>query len=250
MNTIYYFTGTGNSLQIANDLAVQIGECKLQKITEYKGDNISGNTVGIVFPVYNWGIPLIIHEFLEKLNVSRDTYLYVVANYGGLAGKALDQCKEILERRDLTLSAGFLIRMPGNFIIGYGARSEKEQKKIFAKENQKVKMIAQNIKKRNVSKVERSRIMLDRLFADYFYQKVSEFHEADRNYTVDNNCNSCGLCAKRCPVNNIGIVEGKPTWNHSCELCMACIQSCPKQAINFNGKTQNRKRYLNPNIKW
>ncbi|WP_202905835.1 EFR1 family ferrodoxin, partial [Clostridium botulinum] len=68
-------------------------------------------------------------------------------------------------------------------------------------------------------------------------------------YTVDNNCIGCGLCAKRCSVNNITMVNGKPNWNHNCELCASCIQSCPKKAIDYKGMTKKRKQYLNPNVK-
>ncbi len=249
MNTIYYFTGTGNSLQIANDLSAELEECKVLKIAEYAGERISGKTLGIVFPVYMWGIPLIIADFLEKMEVSENTYIYAVANYGGLPGKALDQCEEIMEKRNITLAAGFLIRMPGNYIIGYGARSEKEQRKLFAKESRKVRLVADYIKTGKVSEIEKSHAILDRVFSDHFYKMISGFHEADRNYTVDDNCNGCGLCAKKCPVHNITMTMGKPTWNHHCELCMACIQSCPNKAIDYDGKTQNRKKYLNPNVK-
>lgn len=66
MNKIYYFTGTGNSLQIANDLSTKLSECTTFKIAEYCGERIEVDTLGIVFPVYNWGLPLIIFDFLKN----------------------------------------------------------------------------------------------------------------------------------------------------------------------------------------
>ena len=63
MNKIYYFTGTGNSLQIAEDLSVELGECSINKIAEYSGDLIEADTLGIIFPIYFWGLPLIVCEF-------------------------------------------------------------------------------------------------------------------------------------------------------------------------------------------
>ena len=248
MNKIYYFTGTGNSLQIAEDLSKGIGDCTIHKIADYSGENISSDTLGIVFPVYNWGMPLILCDFLEKLNVSNDTYIYAVANYGGLPGRALDQCKDILNHKNKLLSGGFLINMPGNYIMGYGAKSKKTQYKLFAKEKNKFKEICSFVRNRKKSEIEKSHFIIDRLCTNYFYKDIVKFHEADRNYTVNNKCIGCGLCAKRCPVNNITMNEGKPVWNHKCELCVACIQSCPKEAINYAGKTENRKRYLNPNV--
>jgi hypothetical protein len=31
---------------------------------------------------------------------------------------------------------------------------------------------------------------------------------------------------------------------------MACIQFCPKRAINYKDRTQNRRRYTHPDIKY
>ena len=71
MNKIYYFTGTGNSLQIAEDLSGELGESSINKIAEYSGDLIEADTLGIIFPIYFWGLPLIVCEFLKKLNVKK-----------------------------------------------------------------------------------------------------------------------------------------------------------------------------------
>lgn len=249
MNRIYYFTGTGNSLQIANDLSAELGECKIHKITEFSGEKIVENTLGIIFPVYNWGLPLIICDFLSKLDVSDDTFIYAIANYGGLPGKALDQCKDILKENGLILSAGFLINMPGNYILGYGAKNKEIQDKLFAKERKKIIYISDCVKSKKECRIEKSHTVIDRVFSNYFYKHINEFHEADQYYTVDDNCTGCGLCAKRCPVNNITMIDDKPNWNHHCELCVACIQSCPNKAIDYKGKTKKREQYLNPNVK-
>jgi uncharacterized Fe-S center protein len=75
--------------------------------------------------------------------------------------------------------------------------------------------------------------------------------EMDKYYSVSNDCNKCGICAKVCPVDNIGLDEvGRPYFRHHCEQCVACIQFCPKRAINYKDKTQSRKRYTNPAIKY
>ncbi|HWQ45296.1 MAG TPA: EFR1 family ferrodoxin, partial [Longilinea sp.] len=47
-------------------------------------------------------------------------------------------------------------------------------------------------------------------------------------------CNSCGLCARDCPVNAIRMVGKKkptPYWSYRCESCMRCMNYCPTKAI-------------------
>lgn len=44
-------------------------------------------------------------------------------------------------------------------------------------------------------------------------------------------CNACSLCARRCPVGNIAMEEGRPRFGSSCVLCLSCIYACPKKAL-------------------
>jgi MinD superfamily P-loop ATPase len=84
------------------------------------------------------------------------------------------------------------------------------------------------------------------------YRSLIEFVPGmDQFYSISDDCTKCGICEKVCPVNNIGLDEaGHPYFNHHCEQCVACIQFCPKKAINYKDKTQNRKRYTHPAIKY
>jgi MinD superfamily P-loop ATPase len=65
-------------------------------------------------------------------------------------------------------------------------------------------------------------------------------------FYTDNKCNSCGICMKVCPVENITISNGKPLWGDHCEMCLACMQWCPNEAIQFGEKSKEWGRYRNP----
>ncbi len=82
MTTIYYFTGTGNSQMIAEELAALLPDCKTEKITPElaKGTSVSG-CAGVAFPVYFLGLPHIVREFLTNAEIQKGTYCFA-GKYG------------------------------------------------------------------------------------------------------------------------------------------------------------------------
>lgn len=53
------------------------------------------------------------------------------------------------------------------------------------------------------------------------------------------------LCARVCPLKNIVIRDGCPTWNGACTHCTACLNLCPAGAIEYGKKTVGKPRYHN-----
>ena len=51
----------------------------------------------------------------------------------------------------------------------------------------------------------------------------------------NNNCVSCGMCAKICPNHAIDMKrlfgKKRPFWTYHCENCMRCMGYCPKKAV-------------------
>lgn len=251
MNKIFYFTGTGNSLQVANDIADILGESEIVRIADFDLSNeILAERVGIVFPIYFWGLPLIVEKFIKNIKLKDNTYVFLIATYGLWPGKALEEAKSILVKRRISSNAGFFIKMPDNYILWYGAKSQAAQQKCFSGESIKIKEIGTIVLQKETVPVEKSKYLIDRLFS-YPVNKLSakRFASTSKKFSVNQNCTGCGLCAKICPVHNICLDTSSPVWGNHCEACLACIQRCPMQAIDYNHKTQARKRYVNPNVK-
>jgi len=250
--TIYYFTGTGNSLKIAGDIASQLGETSLVPVQNAMKEKsaFSEDRIGLVFPVYMWGMPSIVSEFVKKLKIGKDKYVFAVVTCGGIPGAALLQLSKALKKQGVKLSAGFAIQMPGNYIPMYGAVSPEKQNKHFEKAVEKVKKIVEIVKKNGVCKPEASNFIINTLGSGIVYNlSMSHIHTMDKSFSVLDKCNSCGICVKVCPVENIKLENGKPVWQGKCEQCMSCIQWCPVEAIQYGKKTQGRKRYHHPEIK-
>ena len=69
---------------------------------------------------------------------------------------------------------------------------------------------------------------------------------SSKNFNVSDKCISCGKCVDFCPVNNVIIKDGKPSFGEKCLNCYSCINRCPEEAINIGTKTQKNGRYVCP----
>ena len=71
--TIYYFSGTGNSLKIAKDLSSFIDNSQIIRIAyntlHITSDEKSGR-IGFVFPVYFRGLPRMMEKFIKNLKIT------------------------------------------------------------------------------------------------------------------------------------------------------------------------------------
>lgn len=250
--TIFFFTGTGNSLKIAKDLAGKLEESELipiAKIWEKENVQTKSEKIGFVFPLYWSGLPKIVFDFITKLNLNKSNYIFaVITSAGDINEQPLQQLVKLLKAKDKMLSAGFYITMPSNYVIGYDVASEERQKIYFQKANKEVELIVELVKderenlssdilKKDVSRSER----INKDFRE-------EVNTSDDSFYADENCTSCGICENVCPVNNILLIEGIPKWQHKCQQCLACINYCPEKSIQFGEDTLKTQRYHHPEI--
>ena len=250
---IYYFTGTGNSLAVAKKIGAELGDCELVPIASLqktKGDIIpQAEQVGIVCPVYFAGIPVMVTEFAMRLDLSHSQYTFSVVTFGGSgASSALWQLDSVLKKRQINgLDAGFMVKMPGNYILMYGSPTGKKREKLLETADAQIEDIAEKVHRREVRKLPSA--FLARLVHSLMYPRfASHVHNDDRKFSVNDNCTSCGICAAICPAENIELTDGKPVWKHRCELCCGCIHLCPAGAIQAGSSTASRQRYQNPSV--
>ena len=250
--TIYFFTGTGNSLKIAKALAEKLKDSELIPIAKiWQIENLSSTTekVGFIFPLYYSGLPKIVHDFINKLDLNKSNYLFIViTSAGDINEQPLQQLNKILQSKAKALSAGFFVTMPSNYIIGYEVPSEEYQKKCFEKASSQVELISEiiNNRKENLNQVifEKDVSRSERINNSF----REEVLQSDKSFYADENCTRCSICERVCPVNNIILVEGKPQWQHKCQQCLACINFCPEKSIQFGTDTLETQRYHHPEI--
>jgi len=249
-NIIFWFSGTGNSLSLATDLAKRLGNTDLIPLASIINRTIpSAEIMGIVFPVYAFGPPLIVKRFIERAPLDKAKYIFSVATMGGLAGSVHAETRQLLASRGAELSAGWSISMPGNYPVLSAPPPPAKQALLFEKAGRRLDEIAAAISGGKKGIYEDTRLPLRWVFSLIRKKSIDRFPEADGHFTVGKNCKHCALCAKVCPVSNIRIAEGNPVWMHHCEQCMACLQWCPVQAIEFGKATVGKPRYHHPRFK-
>ena len=250
-NRIYFFTGTGNSLNAAQNIAKALPNCELVAICKDTPLEVPANfeRIGFVFPTYAGGPPKMVANFILNMNLpnQNSTYLFAVTTYGGNAinaGSAISKIREDLKQRNWQLHYGTKLLSYPNAVTLYpmikgvglftriAERSTRRiVKKIVNKQQISIPFLKESAKKR---------------YENY----MAQISNSDSSYHVNDDCVSCGICKKVCPAKNITIDDGKPVFHHQCESCMACIQHCPKRAINYQDKTQKRGRYTHPDVNY
>jgi flavodoxin/NAD-dependent dihydropyrimidine dehydrogenase PreA subunit len=273
---IYYFTGTGNSLAVARDIAGKLNGqlISIPSVMHKRSIKTDADIIGIVFPVhylFNGGIPFIIERFTKKLNNINKKYIFAVCTNGSGPGDTMKNLRKIIDSLGGKLSGGFAVKMPYNYIL-FNKLSEvaiDKRQKMFNKCKKKVEVIYEYVNAKKECRLETSdRITL--LFIDFLglrkiakssYGKKAGFenstdlpfqkilHLMDRSFHYDEKCNNCGICSGICPMHNIKIISGRPSWQHRCVQCFACLHWCPKEAIQFGNKTSKGKRYHHPDVK-
>jgi len=248
--TIFYYTGTGNSLWIARKLAADLGDTELISIPRFELDSkeIKSETIGLVFPVHIWGVSAPVLRFIDTLAKLKPQYLFAIATNGGQVANTLVQLKKVLAQRNLTLASGFSITMPSNYIPWGGPGPAEIQQQKFQAAAEKIPRIAELVKARQTLPVERGSLWQRIVFSAFYKMSFNQVPKMDRQFWVDEKCNHCEICQKVCPAGNITIVDGKPVWHQRCEQCYACLQWCPQEAIQYGKKTPQYERYRHPEV--
>lgn len=249
--TIFYFTGTGNSLSIAKGIAAELEDSEVIFMANlWKDDEITTDSekVGFIFPMYYFGLPQIVYEFIEKINLDKVQYTFAGVNRDGtMDGVAFIQIEKLLLEKGKELNAGWFLQMPNNDIPVDDLNSEDEMNQKLTEIKPRIKEIAKFIKKSKSNPVPppKKRTKSIERTNNSFREGVFKM---DEFYYADDNCSSCGTCEKVCPVSNIILVNGKPQWQQNCQMCVACINYCPEESIQYSDKTQNKGRYHHPDI--
>ena len=252
---VFYFSGTGNSKYIAKRIAKELKEEAINIVDSLNEGEVelfleNNERIGIVFPTYYYGMPLIIEEFfkfLETVNIGngnfKNSYLYVIYNYEGSAGGVELKISKTLKKKNLNLKYISSVKMPNNFSIYYNLPSIEKEKETLDMAGIEIDNIIKDLEERK--EVYPNTNILRKLISFIMYP-IYKYGRKTRRFYADDKCINCTLCEEICPVNAIKMKDQKPEWiKKQCEYCLACYNRCPVDAIQVGKWTINRRRYYN-----
>lgn len=232
---ILYFTGTGNCLyvarQLADDGATLLSIPQLVKEGRY---DIEADEIGLVYPVYGHMPPYMVRQFIQKARLTAD-YKFAVLTYGMRKCNAVEIWDDVSSRAGCPFDYIATLIMVDNWLPNFDMN---EQMKIDKHIPENLSRISSDISAcrswhEPVTDDERRQHQgfLERSGLD---PEVGFLMKSEKCFTVNADaCVQCGVCVHVCPRGNYELTASGVNMSGDCEFCFACIQNCPQKAILF-----------------
>lgn len=264
-NVLFYFSGTGNSLAVARNIAGNLTDALVVPMLKSDaGKSIDTDTerIGLVYPIYMNTVPRAVVKFIKTLRYTPGQYVFAVATHMGLPGKAGLHLGKLLEEQQINLNAYFQVEMINNTPKGVAPKplmSLNWEEDITA-DIVEVKLseakaltdkIAEKVKEREANTFEAQGLKVSGInyWLSRFIWSLNENSKTKLDFILDESCTGCGLCERVCTTNRIKLMDGKPKWTKDdCNYCYACFNFCPAQAIGVKHYTKKLGRYHHPDV--
>ena len=251
---IYYFSGTDNSRAVALRLAALLHDTAVAmtaaKDTDKPGGGKEGCT-GLVFPVYAWGPPLFVEQWLrsDAFRPAAGSYVYAVCTCGDDIGRTDRLTARLLQPKSCGLAAAFSIAMPNTYVAlpGFDVDDGATARHKLEAAGPRLERVAASIKRREKGVRDVVPGAFPWIKTHVLRPLFNRLLTGDARFRAGAVCVGCGACAKACPVGNIRPdAGGRPMWQHGCTMCLACYHACPQGCIGYGPFTRGKGRYPGP----
>lgn len=243
---IVYYSGTGNSKycaeMIADKVQDDITDAGTMMHNHAVAEMISQKPWVFVSPTYAWQMPRIFEQFIRESSFQGSKDAYFVLTCGSEIGNAKAGIDKLCKDKHFNNLGVLPVVMPENYIAMFDVPDEKKAAEIINNSRSVVQEASVYIRKGR--KLDSHPVtLMDRILSgpvnNAFYKWIVK---ADKFYAT-NQCTGCGACVRNCPLNNISLVDHKPSWGTECTHCMACICKCKQNAIEYGKKSKGKYRY-------
>ncbi len=250
---IIYFSGTGNTAFTAKLLSKALNDEQLLRLTSdmlLHPENhtlISKDTRLIwAFPIYSWGIPPVIVNFIRKVKIAwetKDAIHYMLTTCGDDMGYADLRWRKEIRRRGLNAKSVFAVRMPNTYVCmkGFNVDPDDLEQEKLDKASDAIRKIADAINNGKEDILIRKSFSWIKTYIIYPWFK--KYAMSSRPFYFTQACISCGKCAAYCPMANISMIDRHPFWSENCAMCLRCYHICPSHAVAYGKATASKGQY-------
>jgi len=246
---IYYFSGTGNSANVARWIAEKSLEkgipCETVNIAHVDRLHIlptdASSLIAFCSPVHGFNYPPVMQAFIQRFPKGRNPVLLLNTRAGmligkwitpGLSGITFYLAAFLLWLKGYKIKAMFPVDLPSNWISLHPGLNDHTVNFLHERNKERVTKFANKILEGETDFRSLREIIPDLIVSPVSlgYYFVGRFLFS-KTFYASTACNNCGLCIKQCPVKAIKTIDNRPFWTYKCESCMHCMSYCPHRAI-------------------
>lgn len=256
---VLYFTGTGNCLYVARQLADEQTELlSIPQLMKRQRFDIEADEIGLVYPIYGHMPPYMVRQFIQKAKLKAE-YKFAILTYGARKCDAVEIWDRISRKAGNSFDYINTLVMVDNWLPNFDMNEQIKMDKHIPENLEKIAADIAGRKKWHEPVTEQERKNHRGFLALSGLDPEKGFlMESKKYFTVTDACIGCGVCVSVCPRGNYALTSQGVKVNGECEFCFACIQNCPQKAIRFakneddpllrNGEANPNARYRNENI--
>ena len=256
---IFYFTGTGNCLYVARQLAnAETTLLSIPQLVKQGKNDFEADEIGIVYPIYGHMPPYMVKEFIRKARLKAG-YKFAVLTFGARKCNAVELWDEAARKAGHTFDYITTMIMVDNWLPNFDMNEQMKLDKHIPESLQRINADLAARRRWHEPVTEEERRMHAGFMAYTGLDPEKGFvMKSEKYFRVTDRCVDCGICTYVCPRGNYALTSRGVKAEGDCEFCFACIHNCPQKAIQFahlpddpllaRGEVNPDARYRNEHI--
>lgn len=231
--SIYYFSPTGNTKFVADNLAkkMELSHTYIHPLEFVDAEKLTDDEhIIILFSIHGFNPPRTVLRFVNRIPEGYNKRVSLIAvgcTDSWINGAVSSGLRKILNIKGYKVFVDMVLAMPLTFIVKFPNDIVHEQLN-----NLEVKLC--EISKAITDGQTDKKSVLFKSKVIHLLGKVEDF--AARFFGLElyanKHCNSCGICIANCSEKNIRFNKKKrPIFSLKCIMCLRCVYNCPDGAI-------------------